>query len=45
MGHPTNTQIFKAIKEGIAEVLEKMEKYQEELNKKFEPMEKKYDRD
>ena len=45
MGHPTNTQIFKAIKEGIAEVLEKMEKYQEELNKKFEQMEKKYDRD
>ena len=45
MGHTTETQIFKAIKEGIAEILEHMEKYQAELNKKFEELEKKYDRD
>ncbi len=45
MGHPTDTQIFKAIKEGIAEVLQKMEEYQAELNKKFEELEKKYDGD
>ncbi len=43
MGHPTNTQIFKAIKEGIKEVLDKMEQYQTELNKKFEELERRLD--
>lgn len=31
MGHPTDTQIFKAIKEGIAEVLEQIKQTQIKL--------------
>lgn len=43
MGHPTNTQIFKAIKEGIKEVIEKMEEYNNKLEEKLKEIERRLD--
>ena len=34
MGHPTDTQIFRAIKEGFAEVLENMRMHMAEMDEK-----------
>ena len=43
MGHPTDTQIFKEIKEGFAEVLENMQKHMAEMDKKLEEIKRRLD--
>lgn len=43
MGHPTDTQIFKAIKEGFAEVLENMRKHMAEMDEKLEEIKRRLD--
>jgi len=41
MGHPTDSQIFRAIKEGVKEIIESMKEHNREQLKKLEEIERK----
>ena len=43
MGQSTDTQIFKAIKEGFAEVLDNMRKHMAEMDEKLEEIKRRLD--
>ena len=40
MGHPTDSQIFRAIKEGVKEIIESMNEHNREQLKKLEEIER-----
>ena len=43
MSEPTRSQIVKSVKEGIAEVLENMQKHMAEMDKKLEEIKRRLD--